>query len=169
MTKKPGSHQGTTIPGEKPAPPVPKPGEKTVPDPSPVKKEEQPPVEQTPVVKKKEERPSVVEKTDLATTIKWAYDTAYFNGLGIGFAQGIKYIVTLAEEKLAEALKFPSRGALVQSGKLPSWWIATLVIALDYTQAPSVFPSAEMPADERTPSSRTAPNQRLSRGRRRGE
>ena len=52
-------------------------------------------------------------------------------GSGQGYRQGYndgrKRIVSLAEEHLAEWLKLPNRAALAKSGKLPAWWIATLI------------------------------------------
>ena len=45
----------------------------------------------------------------------------------IAFDQGIKHIVTLAEDFLVKELKLTSRDELAVSGKIPSWWIATLV------------------------------------------
>lgn len=53
-----------------------------------------------------------------------------------GFADGIRYIVTLAEGYLAESLELASRHALAESGKLPAWWIATLVKAIGITDLP---------------------------------
>lgn len=47
------------------------------------------------------------------------------------FAHGTRHIVTLAEEFLTKELELTSRDALVKSGKIPAWWIATLLTALD--------------------------------------
>ena len=43
------------------------------------------------------------------------------------FAQGVKHIVSLAEDFLVKELNLASRDALIESGKIPAWWIAALV------------------------------------------
>jgi hypothetical protein len=48
----------------------------------------------------------------------------------IGFDEGVRHIVTLAEDYLVGELGLPNREALAHSGKLPPWWIATLVTSL---------------------------------------
>ena len=45
----------------------------------------------------------------------------------VAFDNGVRHIVTLGEEFLAKELRLPSREALANSGKIPAWWIATLV------------------------------------------
>jgi len=53
-----------------------------------------------------------------------------------GFADGIRYIVTLAEDNLAKSLKLADRHALGKSGRLPGWWVVTLVKALGTKDLP---------------------------------
>ena len=52
----------------------------------------------------------------------------------IAFDDGVRHIVTLAETFLTKELGVASRAALVNSGKIPAWWIATLVT--DFTESP---------------------------------
>ena len=52
----------------------------------------------------------------------------------IAYDDGVLHIVTLAESFLIKELGVPGRGALVDSGKIPAWWIATLVT--DFTESP---------------------------------
>jgi hypothetical protein len=49
------------------------------------------------------------------------------NASRLGFDDGVRHIVTLAENYLARELGLPSREALAQSDKLPTWWMAALV------------------------------------------
>ena len=57
----------------------------------------------------------------------------YNDGRLSGFRDGVKYIVTLAENFLVEHEKLGSREALAKDSKrLPTWWIATLIEALHY-------------------------------------
>ena len=46
------------------------------------------------------------------------------------FADGVRHIVSLAENFLVKELKLPSRDALVDSGKIPAWWMCALVTNL---------------------------------------
>ena len=48
----------------------------------------------------------------------------------LAFDQGVKHIVTLAENFLVKELKLASRDELTVSGKIPTWWIATLTTEL---------------------------------------
>ena len=45
----------------------------------------------------------------------------------LAFDQGVKHIVTLAEDFLVKELKLASRDELTVSGKIPPWWIAALM------------------------------------------
>jgi len=45
----------------------------------------------------------------------------------IAFDRGVKHIVTQAENYLVKELKLASRSELAQSGKIPAWWMSTLV------------------------------------------
>ena len=45
----------------------------------------------------------------------------------IAFENGVRHIVTLAENILADEFNLPSREALAQSGKMPAWFITLLV------------------------------------------
>ncbi len=45
----------------------------------------------------------------------------------IGFEDGVRHIVTLAEDFLVKERGLPSLQPLAKSNKLPIWWIATLV------------------------------------------
>ena len=45
----------------------------------------------------------------------------------LAFDQGVRHIVTLAENFLVRELKLASRDELAHSQKIPAWWIATLV------------------------------------------
>lgn len=45
----------------------------------------------------------------------------------LAFNHGVKHIVTLAEDFLAKELTLASRDALAESGKIPAWWISTLI------------------------------------------
>jgi len=62
----------------------------------------------------------------------------------LGFDEGVKYIITLAENFLVEHEKLGSREDLIHGGfnKLPSWWIATLVTALHYEPPSQAVPKA---------------------------
>jgi hypothetical protein len=65
----------------------------------------------------------------------------YNDGKLSGFRDGVKYIVTLAENFLVEHEKLGSREALAKdSSCLPTWWIATLIRALDYEPSYSPMP-----------------------------
>ena len=44
-----------------------------------------------------------------------------------GFISGIRHFVTVAELNMAKEMGFSSREGLVSSGKLPAWWIISLV------------------------------------------
>ncbi len=62
-----------------------------------------------------------------------------------GFAQGVKWIVTVAEEKLAKSLKL-TRQDLAQNGdKIPLWWMATLISSLDFITVRKQKPSEPEP------------------------
>lgn len=52
-----------------------------------------------------------------------------------GFAEGVRYTVTLAEENLMRYLKLSTRDKVVD--KLPGWWVLTLVTALRIDQLPA--------------------------------
>jgi hypothetical protein len=53
-----------------------------------------------------------------------------------GFHDGVKYIITLAENFLVEHEKLGSRKALRDGDySMPTWWIATLVEAFFYEPA----------------------------------
>ena len=54
------------------------------------------------------------------------------------FDGGVRHIVTLAEENLAKELHLSSRDELVSSGKLPSWWLYSLVCSLRSGKLPPV-------------------------------
>jgi len=45
----------------------------------------------------------------------------------LAFDQGVKHIVTLAENYLVKEMKLASRDELAHSGRIPVWWIATLM------------------------------------------
>lgn len=49
----------------------------------------------------------------------------------LGFAEGRRHIVTVAEDKLCLERKLPGRSALAEAGNLPAWWIATLMEAFE--------------------------------------
>jgi len=71
----------------------------------------------------------------------WGYVQGFENGFKAGliqrpsleserrlaFDEGVRHIVTLAEDFLVKELKLASRDALAKSGKIPPWWIITLV------------------------------------------
>ena len=78
--------------------------------------------------------PEIVVKTVLEVA---GYTRGREAGRQEGFAEGVRYIVTLAEENMAKALEIHGREALVNSGKLPGWWIITLVKALKIDDLPS--------------------------------
>lgn len=45
----------------------------------------------------------------------------------LAYLEGVKHIATLAEGFLIQELKLPDRDALSKCGKIPAWWILTLV------------------------------------------
>lgn len=45
----------------------------------------------------------------------------------IGFNEGVRHIVMFAEDHLIQELGLHNRQDLACSGKIPAWWIATLV------------------------------------------
>lgn len=49
----------------------------------------------------------------------------FANGRSVGFLEGLKHIVTVAEEEMA-TVNNTTRVALVSKGQLPGWWIVTL-------------------------------------------
>ncbi len=54
-----------------------------------------------------------------------------------GFADGVRYIVTTAENNLAKALQLAERDALAKSDQIPPWWIITLVSAFGVKALPN--------------------------------
>lgn len=64
-----------------------------------------------------------------------SFERGFASGLAEGkelsyeaaFADGVRHFVTLAENFLVKELKLPSREALVNSGKIPAWWMLALV------------------------------------------
>lgn len=80
-----------------------------------------------------EEEPRVVVKTVLDVV---GFTRGREAGIKEGFADGIHYIVRLAEVNLVKSLKLPDRHALGQSGQLPGWWVLTLVKALGIEDLP---------------------------------
>ena len=100
-----------------------------------------------PVVEKIEEKPGIkeaVDKAEKAATeeefsrdFAQGYERGFKTGVGsrldikniqrIAYDDGVRHIVTLAENLLVKELGLPDREALAKSGKIPGWWIATLV------------------------------------------
>jgi len=63
----------------------------------------------------------------------------------IGFDDGVRHIVTVAENFLINELGVPGREALAKSGKIPAWWIATLVtVFVESPKEPKSFEEAEV-------------------------
>jgi len=54
-----------------------------------------------------------------------------------GFQEGVRYVVTMAEENLAKFLKLSGREALANSGQIPGWWLVSLVTALGIDELPA--------------------------------
>lgn len=82
---------------------------------------------------RKEPEPAVVKEPKPKSKVILdvvAYARGREAGHKEGFADGIRYIVTLAEENLAKSLNLAGRHALGESGKAPVWWMVTLVKAL---------------------------------------
>ena len=80
-------------------------------------------------------------KTEVKTRVKTTLDVVGYTrgreaGIKEGFADGVRYIVTLAEENLAKELKLRDRHALRETGQLPAWWIITLAKALHIDDLP---------------------------------
>ena len=70
-----------------------------------------------------------------AQSFKDLLDRVSADGKVSGFSDGVKYVVTLAENFLVEHEKLPGREALHRAPyteHIPTWWIATLVEALHY-------------------------------------
>jgi len=84
-----------------------------------------------------EEEPKPEVKTRVKATLDVVgYTRGREAGIKEGFADGVRYIVTLAEENLAKELKLRDRHALRETGQLPAWWIITLVKALHIDDLP---------------------------------
>ena len=114
---------------------------KKVGEPAGVKKVEEP------AGVKEIEKPGIkeaVDKAEKAATeeefsrdFAQGYERGFKTGVGsrldiksiqrIAYDDGVRHIVTLAENLLVKELGLPSREALAKSGKIPGWWIATLV------------------------------------------
>ena len=77
-----------------------------------------------------------VDVSKFQDIIKQSHD----DGRLTGFYDGVKYIVTLAENCLMESEKVPSREALVQDKRIPAWWVATLLGALFTPSEPTYTP-----------------------------
>lgn len=77
-------------------------------------------------------------------------DKTYDDGHRSGFRDGIKYIVTTAENFLVEHNKLGSRKALTDNSlNMPTWWIATLIEALYYEPPYAQKPKAmQKPAED---------------------
>ena len=84
-----------------------------------------------------EEEPKTEVKTRVKTILNVVgYTRGREAGIKEGFADGVRYIVTLAEENLAKELKLRDRHALRETGQLPAWWIITLGKALHIDDLP---------------------------------
>ena len=122
-------------------------GVKETEKPAEVKKVEEP-AEVKKVVKKAEEKVARVKETEdkaakaateegFSRDFAQGYERGFKTGVGsrldiksiqrIAYDDGVRHIVTLAENFLVKELGLPSREALAKSGKIPGWWIATLV------------------------------------------
>jgi len=99
------------------------------------KKQERKKTGEKTVVKETEDKASEVDKFNLG--FAQGYERGFKTGVGsrldikniqrIAYDDGVRHIVTLAENLLVKELGLPDREALAKSGKIPGWWIATLV------------------------------------------
>jgi len=84
-----------------------------------------------------------IEK-DKFTTFTQGYERGFKDGVEsspdarFAFDNGVRHIVTLAEDFLVKELGLPGRDALVKSGKIPAWWIAVLVTNFEIDPRESV-------------------------------
>lgn len=106
--------------------------------------EDIPGVKKPAVVEKKPENKEAKPPKEIIPDYDRGYTQGFESGFKLGlknhpdlesartlaFDQGVKHIVSLAEDFLVKQLKLASRDALAESGKIPAWWIATLVTNL---------------------------------------
>jgi len=100
-------------------------------------------------VKKTEDKAAEVDKFNL--DFAQGYERGFKAGVDsrpdtkniqrIAFDEGVRHIVTLAENFLVKELELPNLEALAKSGKIPAWWIATLVT--NFAESPKESKSFE--------------------------
>lgn len=83
-------------------------------------------------IETKSPTPSVKSK-DASDGFEKGFEHGFAKGMELSytaaFADGVRHIVTLSENFMMTELKLPSREELVNSRKMPAWWMLALITA----------------------------------------